>query len=126
MVDARSGRYIRFENEWDQKLPVLALNRPSGKRRFRRQHPDDRIWLAVQPNRAPDDARISAEAPLPQLMSDDNHLVVAPRSVLVGRKSATERRLQPQNLKITRRDHQSTDALRLPLAGEIHLRSVNQ
>src|SRR5262245_52989341 len=124
MVTARGVVFARAEDEWDQELPVLVTIL-SGKSRFGRQHPNDRVRLAIQVNRAPDDARIGAEAPLPQPMRNDDNLVVAAGLILAGGKSAAERRAQAQYLYITCRDCQSGEAFGFAFAGKIHRCAAN-
>src|SRR5262245_41523121 len=124
MITARSEPLPRPEDQWNNKLPFLVIALP-GKCRLRRQYPEDRIWLAVQANRASDDTGIGTEASLPQPMRDDYHLVVMAGLIFLRQESAAVSGLQAQNLQIAGTHFQPEKKLRFAFAGEIQTLAAN-
>ncbi len=88
--------FIRPTMSRHQQLNAVGSSRSgtqisarSGIANSRRHHPDDGRWIAVQPDRAPDDARVAAEHPLPEPVADHADAVVV-RRILTGDERSTQ------------------------------------
>ena len=86
------------------------------------QHADDLVGLAVDADRAADDARVGPEAVLPVAIADDQDVVVA-EGLFVGAEAAAERRSGTERGKEVGRDAEAVGHLgRLARQGDAHVR----
>lgn len=81
--------------------------------------------LVIELDRAPHDGLITAITALPESVTQHDHLVLA-RLILIGREDPAQDRSRPQDLQAAGGHPQSADALRLSLAGEVQLPSVQE
>src|SRR5215207_6124887 len=82
-----------------------------------RHHADDRVRLAVERERPPDDPGVRAEAPLPERVAQQDNLVRAGPVLLGGERAAVSRR-DAEQLEEVRVDALPVDALGLARAGQ--------
>ncbi len=67
--------------------------------RLARQHPHDRPRHVVEHQRAAEDARVAAEARLPELLGEHHHVGRPARPILLGQEAAPEPRRHAQHLQ---------------------------
>ena len=77
----------------------------------RRHHAHYRHRFAIDANRAPDDGAIASESLAPRSVAQDDDTVAA-RSILLGRKGASQRRRYAQQRKKIRCDQHRVQAIR--------------
>ena len=97
----------RLERERPPELIERAVEGAS-----RRQHPDDRVRLVVEENRAVDDRGIRSELVDPEHMAEDDHAILA-SLVLIGKKRAASLRLNAEDLEVAGRDPRPTKLHRI-------------
>ena len=86
----------------------------------RRHDADDRVGATVESDRAPHRARIAAEAPLPQPVTEDRH--VLPGLIVRLDERPADRRRHAQDREHRGRDTNAGDPLRIARAGQLVLR----
>src|SRR2546423_7541082 len=90
---------------------------------LRRHHADDFARGVIQDERVAYDLRITAEAPLPESVTNHTNAILAGR-VLAFAKGATERRVDAEDFEVIGADVGDRQAFRLTLAGQVDAAAV--
>src|SRR5262249_49349535 len=77
---------------------------------------DDGEIALVEPNRLPDQSRISRESPLPQPVTDDHYRMSPWRAVFIRSEGSSQRRAHGQYTEEIARDQRTPDTFGLPFA----------
>ena len=96
-----------------------------GSRCALREHCYDRVWFAADQDRLPQNTRVGSENISPKSVTENDGIrPVGP--ILVFRKIATQDRLNPEHVKIVRRNTSSVHVFHLRTRFEIHPRSATR
>src|SRR4029077_3819177 len=115
--------FIFSERDWFPDFDALAkfstLDIKKRQREFecRRHNSDDGECAPIQHHFAPEHGRIGIETAYPDSLADNYHVVVA-ESLLVGRKGAPMRWLNPEQGKQTWRNNCALNSFRIA-AGQV-------
>src|SRR4051794_12894747 len=93
------------ELRWHPKFTVII------RREACRHHADDRARLAIEPNLAPDDVAIAAEAPRPKSFAQNGD-IRASGLLICWLQRPSEDRLHRKHIEQTRRRHRDAQPLR--------------
>ena len=118
VIAAILARRIDGERDEDLRAASGGINlRPSDLAERARHDADDLMTFTVQGDGLPDNRRVAAEAPPPELFRDHRH-TCGPRPLVFGAKAAAGERLQAEHAEHRRGDRAAGQALRLTMAGE--------
>src|SRR5437868_5023395 len=97
------------------KLALLADQAVRQRLKAGGHHSDDGVRLSAEVHPLTDNPRIAAEAPLPQSVAKDDHLILA-LLLLFGQEAAAEQRRAFHDLKISIANLNAEDPFRLTSA----------
>ncbi len=107
---------VYLEREWAQRHPELRLAH-WGELKTLGQDAEHRVTVAVQHDLLPDNLRISAKAPLPKRVADDDCCrSVGP--IFIRQKAAPQHRHNTQHRKEAGGDTRALDAFGFSASGE--------
>src|SRR5262249_21527046 len=110
---ARAAPRIAIGGERHHDLDVA-----DGRGKAGRQHSDDGIRLAVEPDLTSDDGGIAPESPGPEFMREDDD-AIRPAPFVVGLQQTAEARLRTQDVEEIPRGANALYALRLALVAQV-------